>query len=127
MLARFAVIALSLGSAVAHATDYAVESTQREVNDERRVLVEQAQRRLRAELRRRGVTVLERGPGTSRNVIVLTPRLEVVPGGLSLKLVGVRGDDRSLVGTVTTRARGSNRAAVLDALVSRACDEAIQL
>lgn len=89
---------------------------------EQRALVAQADVQLREELRRRGALV---GASDTRAAIVLTPSLEVFPTGLRLNLVGVR--DRSLLGTISTRASGSTREAQLRAVVQRACREADQL
>lgn len=130
MLARLALVAVLLaGSSVGAASQgrvYAVRWERGgELTPERRALIEQFDRRLRDELRRRGATVVD--TTSDATAIVLTPSLEVLPKGLSLKLVGVRGLDRRLLGAVSMRASGANRDAVLRAIVARACLEADQL
>lgn len=130
MLARLALVAVLLGaSSVCAASQGRVYALRWErgvdLSPERRALIEQVDRRLRDELRRRGATVVD---STSESaVIVLTPSLEVLPRGLSLKLVGVRGLDRRVLGAVSMRASGGSRDAVLRAIVARACLEADQL
>ena len=91
-----------------------------EASPERSALIAQADRQLREELRRRGASVVE-GQGL-RAAIVLKPSLEVFPRALKLSVVGVR--DQKLLGTISTRAAGSNRDAQLRAIVNRACVEA---
>ena len=131
MFARLALVAVLLASASVVAASqkgrvYAVRWERGgDLSAERRALIEQVDRRLRDELRRRGATVVEGSSGAA--VIVLTPSLEVLPKGLSLKLVGVRGLDRRLLGAVSMRASGGSRDAVLRAIVARACLEADQL
>lgn len=85
---------------------------------ESRALVAQADRQLRDELMRRGASVVEQ----SSQAIVLKPSLEVFPRALKLNVVGVR--DQRLLGTISTKAAGSNREAQLKAIVGRACVEA---
>jgi hypothetical protein len=85
---------------------------------ERRALVAQADRQLRAELQRCG-SVIE---GQSARAIVLKPSLEIFPSALKLSLMGLR--NQKLLGTVSMKAAGSNREAQLRAIVSRACIEA---
>ena len=94
-----------------------------DASPERRALIEQADRQLRDELRRRGAFVVE--AQTSAATIVLKPSLEIFPRALKLNLVGVR--DQKLLGTISTKAAGSNRDAQLRAIVNRACVEADQL
>ena len=85
---------------------------------EGRALVAQADRQLRDELTRRGGSVVEQ----SAHAIVLKPSLEIFPRALKLSVVGVR--DQRLLGTISTKAAGSNRDAQLKAIVGRACVEA---
>lgn len=130
MLARLALFAVLLAAssvnAASHGRVYAVRWERGgDVTPERRALIEQVDRRLREELRRRGATVVESSSESA--LIVLTPSLEVLPKGLSLKLVGVRGVDRRVLGAVSMRASGGNRDAVLRAIIARACLEADQL
>lgn len=80
---------------------------------------------LRDELRRRGATVLER-QDERVSAIVLRPRLEILPRGLSLELVGVRSGDKKLLGSISVKAGGATREAQLKALVRHACFEASQ-
>ncbi len=91
-----------------------------QASPERSALIAQADRQLRDELRRRGASVVE-GQGL-RAAIVLKPSLEVFPRALKLSVVGVR--DQKLLGTISTKAAGSNRDAQLRAIVNRACVEA---
>lgn len=65
--------------------------------------------------------------GTLGSAILLKPRLEIFPKALELNVVGVRGADQKLLGTISMRAAGSSRQAQLKALVTRACAEADQL
>ena len=85
-------------------------------------LAQQVDRQLRDELSRRGATVVEQC--TATRAIVLKPSLEVTAKGMKLSVVGVRQQDRAVLGTVSTKVAGSSRAAQLKALVSRTCDEA---
>lgn len=125
-LALLAVIAFAAAASAATTPRvYVVSWDRTDSSPERRQLIDQADRQLRDELTRRGATVVERV--SSASAIVLEPTLEVVPRGLVLRLVGLRGPQRRLLGAVSTRATGSNREAVLRALVTRACVEADQL
>ncbi|GMU62377.1 MAG: hypothetical protein AMXMBFR34_41400 [Myxococcaceae bacterium] len=90
---------------------------------EQRALVEQVDRQLREELERRGADVVDVRSADS-STIVLTARLEVLPGAVRLHVVGLRGADRALLGTISTRASGSSRAAQLRAVVQQVCLEA---
>jgi hypothetical protein len=131
LLAHLALGALLLagaqGSATAPQRVYVVSwASVRDAPPEHRALVEQADRELKAELKRRGALVVE-SPRAHRQAIVLSPSLEVFPGGLTLKLVGQRGWDRSLLGAISTKASGSSRAAQLKAVVRHVCEEAQQL
>ncbi len=128
MLARLSAGALLLTAALALAGPpprvYVVRwADAADASPERRALIEQADRQLRDELRRRGAAVVE-APVSSPAAILLRPSLEVFPLGLRLNLVGVRGRDQAVLGTVSTKASGSTRAAQLRAVVQRACSEA---
>lgn len=129
MFARFALGTLllvgTLGSAATAPKVYAVSWSQVEGSSERRALTEQIDRQLRDELRRRGATVVD--VNAAGSAILLKPRLEIFPRALELNVVGVRGADRKLLGTISMRAAGSSRQAQLKALVTRACAEADQL
>lgn len=83
------------------------------VTDDQRALTDQAARELRA--------------CSARPSLVLKPSLEVFPQALRLKVVVLRSADRSVVGSITTRAAGSSRAAQLRAAVAHVCREAGQL
>jgi hypothetical protein len=61
---------------------------------------------------------------TCRTAHVLKPRLEVLPQALRLKVVVLRGSDRAVLGSITTKAGGSNRTAQVRALVAHVCREA---
>jgi hypothetical protein len=89
---------------------------------ERRALIDQIDRQLRDEFSRRGARVAD---DSAAGAIVLRPSLEIFPRALKLNLVGVRSG--ALLGTISTRVAGSNRAAQVRALISRTCDEADQL
>lgn len=95
------------------------------LSPESRALREEFELQLRAELRRRGATVLEQ-QDERVPAIVLRPRLEVLPRGLSLNLVGVRSGDKKLLGSISVKAGGATREAQLKALVRHACFEASQ-
>lgn len=128
MLTRLALTALLLAAPLASSASarrvYVVTwSSGADASPERRGLIEQADRQLRDELRRRGAFVVD--AQTSAATIVLKPSLEIFPRALELNLVGVR--DQKLLGTISTRAAGSNRDAQLRAIVNRACVEADQL
>ncbi|MCC6338039.1 MAG: hypothetical protein IT380_29105 [Myxococcales bacterium] len=72
---------------------------------------------------RRGADVVDVRSADS-STIVLTARLEVLPGAVRLHVVGLRGAERALLGTISTRASGSSRAAQLRAVVKQVCLEA---
>lgn len=59
-----------------------------------------------------------------RTAHVLKPKLEVLPQALRLKVVVLRGSDRAVLGSITTKAGGSNRTAQVRALVAHVCREA---
>lgn len=88
-------------------------------------LIDQVDRQLRDELRRRGATVID--GDASRAAIVLKPSLEVLPGALKLSVIGVRNADHKLLGAISTKASGKSQQALVKALVSRTCSEAAQL
>lgn len=129
MLARLVVGAFLLTGMLSPAATpqrvYVVKWAGSETSPERRALIEQADSQLREELRRRGA-VVDVQPG-NRNAIVLTPSLELYPQALKLNLVGMRSGDKSILGTISTKASGSSRAAQLRAAVRRAVHEADQL
>lgn len=85
-------------------------------------LTAQLDRQLRDELQRRGALVLDHDE--ARGAILLRPRLDVSARGLELNLVGMRGADRQLLGSVSMKASGSSRKAQVKAIVKRACLEA---
>ena len=123
MPTRFALAALLLAGMMAPAASaprrtYVVRWTGVGESIEGRALVAQADRQLRDELTRRGGSVVEQ----SSHAIVLKPSLEIFPRALKLNVVGVR--DQRLLGTISTKAAGSNREAQLKAIVGRACVEA---
>lgn len=130
MRARLALGALLLAGTLVSAAEpvrhvYVVTwASEVEASPERRALIEQFDRRLRSELRRRGATVLDR-KGTQA-AIVLRPSLEVLPQSIRLNLVGVRSADQKLLGNMSMKASGVNRDAQLRAIVTRACLEADQ-
>jgi hypothetical protein len=130
MLARLALVtSLLAGTMVSGAAPrriYVVSwGNPVDASPERRSLIEEVDRQLRDELRRRGASVVE--GRTLSSAIVLKPSLEVFPRALTLNLVGVRSADQQLLGTISTRAAGSTRAAQLRAIVARACVEADEL
>ena len=88
-------------------------------------LRDQFELQLREELRRGGATVIDR-QDPRVVAIVLRPRLEVLPKGLSLNLVGVRSGDQKLLGSISVQAGGATREAQLRAIVRHACFEASQ-
>lgn len=75
-----------------------------------------AEARLHEELERRAVPT---------RPVSLKVALEVVPGGLRLRVVTLR--ERAVLGSVVVQARGGSRGALLRALIRRACDEALEL
>jgi hypothetical protein len=95
------------------------------LSPESRALREAFELQLREELKRRGATVLDR-QDERVTAIVLRPRLEVLARGLSLELIGVRSNDKKLLGSISVTAGGSTREAQLKALVRHACFEASQ-
>lgn len=123
MPTRFALALLLLGGMLAPAAGaprrvYVVRWAGAGDSVESRALVAQADRQLRDELMRRGASVVEQ----SSEAIVLKPSLEIFPRALKLSVVGVR--QQRLLGTISTRAAGSNRTAQLEAIVFRTCVEA---
>jgi hypothetical protein len=76
---------------------------------------------LRAALRQRGGEVLET---PRRDAIVLRPSVVVEDRAVRLKVVGVDGATRQVLGAISLRAAGARREALVRALVTRACDEA---
>lgn len=123
MPARLVCLLLSLLAASAWGRSVTLRWSLDDGSLERRQLIDRADAQLRDEFRRRGVTVLVASAG--RDGLLLEPHLEVSPTGLSLRLVTVRASDRTLLGTVTLRGSGPNRERLLQALVRRACDEAL--
>ncbi|MDP1826260.1 MAG: hypothetical protein Q8L48_23535 [Archangium sp.] len=123
---RLSLLTLLLAATLAHAAEprlYVLTlATSADASPERRVLIEQFDRRLRAELRDRGATVLDKKD--HRAAVVLAPRLDVSKRGLKLNLVGLRSADQKLLGSVTMKASGSSRDAQLRAIVTRAGLEA---
>jgi len=85
-------------------------------SDETRTLIDQVDRRLR--------TCDDAPP---RSALVLEPRLAAFRGALELKVRGTGNADGTGLGSITTRAAGSSRAAQLRALVAQVCREAGQL
>ena len=126
---RLALAALLLAATLVHAAEprvYVVAWGKTvERTAEKRAVVEQFDRALRDELRRRGATVL--GPNDRSPAIVLRPRLEISSKGLKLNLVAVRSGDQELLGSICVKAAGSSRDAQVRALVTRACLEADDL
>lgn len=123
MPTRFVLAALLLGGMLAPAASaprrvYVVRWAGAGETVEGRALVAQADRQLRDELQRRGASVVEQ----SSQAIVLKPSLEIFPRALRLSVIGVK--DQRLLGTISTKAAGSNREAQLKAIVGRACVEA---
>ncbi|MFZ5446158.1 MAG: hypothetical protein ACOZQL_39590 [Myxococcota bacterium] len=127
MSARLSLVSLLLlasWSSASSRREYVVRwQREGELGSERRELVEQADLQLRDALRRCGAAVLDGEP--TPTTIVLRPRLEVLPGGLLLRVVGLR--DEKLLGTIATKATGASRRAQVRAVVSRVCDEASRL
>ena len=123
MPTRFVLATLLLAGMMAPAASaprrvYVVRWTGVGESLEGRALVAQADRQLRDELTRRGGSVVEQ----STHAIVLKPSLEIFPRALRLSLVGLK--DQRLLGTISTKAAGSNREAQLKAIVGKACSEA---
>ena len=131
MSARLAALALLFAAAAASAASpprvYVLTwATEGATLPEQRALREEADRQLREELTRRGAAVVE-AKRAGRSAIVLSSRLEVLPGALELKVVGLRRFDKKLLGAIKMKASGSNRTAQLRAIVKRACHEADRL
>ncbi len=116
---RLLVVLLVSGATQAHARDYVVRWA-----GERTSLVEQFDRHLKAELLRRGDTVVDEARG--EGAIVLQPTVVLSGGALVLEVVGVMARSHALLGAVRTRAkvRGLVRDAVVQALVLRSCSDA---
>jgi hypothetical protein len=76
---------------------------------------------LRQALRQRGDEVLE---APRHDAIVLRPSVVVEDRAVRLKVVGVDGATRQVLGAISLRAAGTRRDAVVRALVNRACLEA---
>jgi hypothetical protein len=76
---------------------------------------------LRQALRQRGGEVLE---APRHDAIVLRPSVVVEDRAVRLKVVGVDGATRQVLGAISLRAAGTRRDAVVRALVNRACLEA---
>lgn len=91
---------------------------------EARALVAQLDAELREALARHGAAVVDAARPTHQ-AVVLTSRLEVLPGALRLEVVGLR--DRAVLGTFSLKASGANRAAQVRALAQQATLEAAQL
>ena len=127
---RLSLAALLLAATLATASEparvYVVSwGTSVERSAEKRSVVEQFDRKLRDELRRRGATVVDRADHSP--AIVLRPRLEVSAKGLKLNLVALRSADQQLLGSISLKAAGASRDAQVRALVTRACLEAEEL
>lgn len=87
-------------------------------------LVAQLDAQLREGLAQRGAAVVDAAHPT-RRAVVLTSRLEVLPGALKLEVVGLR--DRAVLGTFSLKVSGASRAAQVRALAKQATVEAAQL
>lgn len=128
MLTRLVVGAVLLGAPLAFAAPaprtYVVQWSSARATAEQDTLVQQLDRALKDELTRRGAAVVERHRA---GVIVLSTRVEVLPRGLKLEVLGLRGADRSVLGTITTKVTGASRAAQVRAVVQRVCSEAALL
>jgi hypothetical protein len=127
MFPRLALAGLVLAGAVVCAAPqrrvYVVTwAGEADASPERRALLDQADQQLREALVRRGASVVD-AQGSSPGAILLRPRLEVLPQALKLDVVGLRSSDRSVLGTVSTKASGSTREAQLKAVVQRASAE----
>lgn len=91
---------------------------------EARALVAQLDAKFREALALHGAAVIDAArPG--HKAVVLTSRLEVLPGALRLEVVGLR--DRAVLGTFSLKASGASRAAQVRALAKQATLEAVQL
>jgi hypothetical protein len=131
MSARLATLALLLTAAVTFAASpprvYVLTwVTEGAAGAEQQALRDEADRQLRAELERRGAVVVE-AKRAGRTAIVLSSRLEVLPGAMKLQVLGVRRADRKLLGSISMKASGASRTAQLKAIVKRASHEADQL
>jgi hypothetical protein len=125
--ALFLLMLLSTPGAATQRRVYAVAwaaGSDRTANQQ--ALRQEVDRRLKDELTRRGGLVVE-VVDADASALLLQPTVEELPRGLSLKLVGVRGPQHLLVGAVSTKAQGRDRAAVMKALVESACVEAERL
>lgn len=87
-------------------------------------LTQQLDRALKDELSRRGAAVVER---PRAGAVVLSARLEVLPRGLALEVLGLRAADRAVLGTISTKASGASRAAQVRAVARRVGAEAALL
>lgn len=125
MLTRLAIGVVVLGASLAPAAPaarvYVVQWSDAVKHD---ALTQEVDRALRDELGGRGATVVDRHRA---GAIVLSTRLEVLPGALRLDVVGVRGSDRAVLGTFSLKASGASRAAQVRALAKQATLEAAQL
>jgi hypothetical protein len=88
---------------------------------ETRALAAEIDAGLRDVLRRRGAQVLEAPSG---DAIVLRPTVTVESSGVRLSMIGVSSTTRQVLGSISLRAAGPRRPALVRALVTRACDEA---
>ncbi len=130
MFARLLLFAALLASSVVAGASprrvYAVRwNAPSESSAEQRALIDEVDSQLRAELRKRGASIVDGASVAS--AIVLRPSIEILPSALRLNVIGVRGADQKLLGTISAKAAGSSRSAQLKALVTRACAEAEQL
>lgn len=91
-----------------------------------RALVAQLDAKFREALAQHGASVVD-GARPPRRAVVLTSRLEVLPGALRLEVVGLRGSDRAVLGTFSLKVSGASRAAQVRALAKQATLEAAQL
>ncbi len=88
---------------------------------ETRALAAEIDAGLRDLLRRRGAQVLEAPTG---DAIVLRPSVTMESSGVRLSMIGVSSATRQVLGSISVRAAGPRRPALVRALVTRACDEA---
>ncbi|MEW5738165.1 MAG: hypothetical protein AB1938_04530 [Myxococcota bacterium] len=129
MSTRLVVGAVLLAAPLAFAAPsraFVVRWAEESAQPEQRALVEQVDRQLKEELRRHGADVVD-ARSVDHSTIVLKTRLEVLPGAVRLHVVGLRGVDRALLGSISSKASGASRAAQLKAVVKQVCLEATLL
>lgn len=126
MLSSFVASAVVLGAALAPAGApsrvYVVQWAGAAAAQD--VLTQELDRALKDELARRGGAVVSR---PRAGAIVLSARLEVLPRGLRLEVLGLRGADRAVLGSISTKASGASRAAQVRAVARRVGAEAALL